>query len=121
MGASLRTKIMSGVLALLVLFAVALAITLYLVKDSGDEVAGIVEYHLPFVARINALDVYTYEIEIVGHELADQRNTEREYIQQRKARAVELLATIDKLFAEAIRLADTGEPRCPRRISQTVS
>jgi adenylate cyclase len=99
---------MSGVLALLVLFAVALAVTLYLVNDSGNEVAGIVEYHLPFVSRINALDVYTYEIEIVGHELADQRNSEPAYIQQRKARAIELLAIIDRLFAESIHLAESA-------------
>ena len=113
MATSLRVKILAGVLSLLALFAVALSVTLYFVKDSGDEVAGIVEYHLPFVARVNALDVYTYEIEIIGHELADQRNTGAEYIQQRRARAAKLLSMIDQLFAEAIRLADacSNDPR----------
>ena len=113
MATSLRIKILAGVLTLLALFALALAVTLYFVKDSGDEVAGIVEYHLPFVARINALDVYTYEIEIVGHELADQRNVTPEYIRQRKARADELVRMIDQLFAEAARLAEacSNDPR----------
>ena len=57
MGRTLRTKIMSGVIALLVLFTVALAVTLYMVNDSDNEVAGINEYHLPILSRLNSLDV----------------------------------------------------------------
>ena len=66
MGHSLRTKIMTGVIALLLLFAAALAITLYMVKDSDDEVSGISEYHLPILTRLNSLDVITYEIEVLA-------------------------------------------------------
>jgi adenylate cyclase len=108
MVASLRVKFMSGVVALMALFALALSVTLFFVRDSGNEVAGIVEYHLPFVARINALDVYTYEIELVAHALVDERSPTPEYITGRKARAVELTGLIDKLFAEAIDLAERG-------------
>ena len=104
--ASFRIKIMSGVLALLGLFAVALAITLFLVRDSGGEVAGIVEYHLPFVARINALDVYTYELEVIAHQVVGQDATNRESVEQHTARARELVPLIDRLFAEAIQLAN---------------
>ena len=99
---------MAGVLALLTLFAIALSVTLFLVNDTGKEVAGIVEYHLPFVASINALDVYTYELEIISHQVADVDSADGEYVQQRKARALAVSTLIDQLFAEAIRLAEAG-------------
>ena len=69
MGASLRAKIMSGVIALLILFAGALAITLVLIEDSSKELEGIEEYHLGLNKMINDLDVYTYELEIIAYEL----------------------------------------------------
>ena len=46
MGSSLRAKIMSGVVALLFLFAGALGVTLYLIRDSSMELMGIEQYHL---------------------------------------------------------------------------
>ena len=69
MGASLRAKIMSGVLALLVLFAGALAVTLVLIEDSSMELQGIGEYHLVLNKMTNDLDVHTFELEIIAYEL----------------------------------------------------
>ena len=67
MGYSLRTKIMTGAIALLIFFAVALGITLYMVNDSDDELNGILKYHLPILTRLNSLDVVSYEIEVIAH------------------------------------------------------
>ena len=109
MGNSLRAKIMTGVVALLVLFAIALTITLYFVKDSGEEVRGIAEYHVPIMANINALDVYTYELEILAHDMSAQlRVMDPNKIQHHLARAKELEEIINRLFAEAIDLCEKG-------------
>ena len=94
---------MSGVVALLVLFAVALTVTLYFVKDSGEEVRGIAEYHVPIMANVNALDVYTYELELLAHDMSEQlRVMEPEKIQHHLARAKQLEEIVNRLFAEAI-------------------
>jgi hypothetical protein len=87
MGHSLRTKIMTGVIALLLLFAAALAITLYMVKDSDDEVSGISEYHLPILTRLNSLDVITYEIEVLAHRLMDEAKPTQKRAEEIHARS----------------------------------
>ena len=69
MGSSLRAKIMSGVIALLVLFASALAFTLYLIQDSSMELMGIEQYHLRLNKMVSDLDVYTFELEIIAYEM----------------------------------------------------
>ena len=73
---------MSGVIALLVLFAGALAFTLVLIEDSSMELAAIEEYHLPLSKNMNELDIYTFEIEILAHQIV---NTDR----NREARSEE--------------------------------
>ena len=109
MGASLRAKIMTGVFALLILFAVALTVTLYFVKDSGEEVRGIAEYHVPIMANVNALDVYTYELELIAHDMAEQvRVLEPEKIQHHLARSKQLEEIIRRLFTEAIHACEMG-------------
>lgn len=109
MGTSLRAKIMTGVVALLVLFAIALTVTLYFVKDSGEEVRGIVEYHVPIMANVNALDVYTYELELLAHDMSEQiRVLTPEKIQHHLTRAKQLEEIINHLFAEAIELCEKG-------------
>ena len=100
---------MSGVIALLALFAVALAVTLYFVKDSGEEVRGIAEYHIPIMANVNALDVYTYELELMAHDMSEQlRVMEPERIQHHLARSKQLEEIVQRLFTEAIDLCDKG-------------
>ncbi len=108
MGSSLRIKIMSGVLAMLAIFAAALVVTLYLVHDSGEEVAGIVEYHNPIVARLNALDVYTYEIEIIAYELTSGMHFEAAEEKARLDRSQELDKIIDTIFVDVIQLAEAA-------------
>lgn len=109
MGTSLRAKIMTGVIALLVLFAAALTITLYFVKDSGEEVRGIAEYHVPIMAKVNALDVYTYELELLAHDMSEQiRVMEPETIRHHLARAKQLEEIITRLFTESIDLCEKG-------------
>jgi len=108
MGHSLRTKIMTGVIALLLLFAVALAITLYMVKDSDDEVSGILEYHLPILTRINSLDVITYEIELIAHRLMNESRPSQKRIEEIHARSQKCRQQIDTIFEETKRLSDSG-------------
>jgi len=106
MGHSLRTKIMTGVIALLLLFAVALAITLYMVKDSDDEVSGILEYHMPILTRINSLDVITYEIEVIAHRLMDEKNPSQNRIEEIHARSQKCRQEIASIFEETKRLSE---------------
>ena len=108
MGHSLRTKIMTGVIALLLLFAAALAITLYMVKDSDDEVSGISEYHLPILTRLNSLDVITYEIEVLAHRLMDEAKPTQKRAEEIHARSQSCRQEIDSIFEETKRLADAG-------------
>ena len=108
MGHSLRTKIMTGVIALLLLFAAALAITLYMVKDSDDEVSGISEYHLPILTRLNSLDVITYEIEVLAHRLMDEAKPTQKRAEEIHARSQKCRQEIDSIFEETKRLADAG-------------
>ena len=108
MGHSLRTKIMTGVIALLLLFAAALAITLYMVKDSDDEVSGISEYHLPILTRLNSLDVITYEIEVLAHRLMDEAKPTQKRAEEIHARSQRCRQEIDSIFEETKRLADAG-------------
>ena len=108
MGHSLRTKIMTGVIALLLLFAAALAITLYMVKDSDDEVSGISEYHLPILTRLNSLDVITYEIEVLAHRLMDEAKPTQKRAEEIHARFQRCRQEIDSIFEETKRLADAG-------------
>ena len=107
MGASLRAKIMSGVIALLILFAGALAFTLVLIEDSSMELAAIEEYHLPLSKNMNELDIYTFEIEILAHQIVNtDRN--REAVLQNQRRAHELQDTIGRIFRESVELAEQG-------------
>jgi adenylate cyclase len=108
MGRTLRTKIMSGVIALLVLFTVALAVTLYMVNDSDNEVAGINEYHLPILSRLNSLDVKTYEIELLAHRITSQGTPSAQRIQEVSNRAKECHEEIDTIFSETILLCEKG-------------
>ena len=107
MGASLRAKIMSGVIALLILFAGALAFTLVLIEDSSMELAAIEEYHLPLNKNMNELDIYTFEIEIIAHQVVNaDRNQEAKLRGQQRAR--ELQETISRIFKESVDLAERG-------------
>ena len=99
---------MSGVIALLVLFASALAVTLYLTQDSSTELMGIEEYHLRLNKMVSDLDVYTFELEIIAHELNGIPPPAREHAQTRQARAHELQRIVGQIFAEAIPLAEKG-------------
>jgi len=108
MGHSLRTKIMTGVIALLLLFAVALAITLYMVKDSDDEVSGILEYHMPILTRINSLDVITYEIEVIAHRLMNEKNPSQNRIEEIHARSQKCRQEITSIFEETKGLSEAG-------------
>ena len=108
MGRTLRTKIMSGVIALLVLFTVALAVTLYMVNDSDNEVTGINEYHLPVLSRLNSLDVKTYEIELLAHRITSQGAPSAQRIQEVSNRAKECHEEIDTIFSESILLCEKG-------------
>ena len=108
MGHSLRTKIMTGVIALLLLFAAALAITLYMVKDSDDEVSGILEYHMPILTRINSLDVITYEIEVIAHRLMDETKPSQKRIEEIHARSQKCRQEIASIFEETKGLSETG-------------
>jgi adenylate cyclase len=108
MGHSLRTKIMTGVIALLLLFATALAITLYMVKDSDDEVSGILEYHLPILTKLNSLDVITYEIEVIAHRLMDETKPSQKRIEETLARSQKCRQEITSIFEETKRLSEAG-------------
>ena len=108
MGHSLRTKIMTGVIALLLLFAAALAITLYMVKDSDDEVSGILEYHMPILTRINSLDVITYEIEVIAHRLMDETKPSQKRIEEIHARSQKCRQEIASIFEETKGLSEAG-------------
>jgi len=108
MGRTLRTKIMSGVIALLVLFTVALAVTLYMVNDSDNEVAGINEYHLPILARLNSLDVKTYEIELLAHRITGEAAPSAQRIQEVSDRSKKCHEEIDAIFSETILLCEKG-------------
>ena len=99
---------MTGVIALLLLFAVALAITLYMVKDSDDEVSGILEYHMPILTRINSLDVITFEIEVIAHRLMDEKNPSQNRIEEIHARSQKCRQEIASIFEETKRLSEAG-------------
>ena len=107
MGASLRAKIMSGVLALLVLFAGALGITLFLIQDSSMELAAIEEYHIPLTKGMNELDIYTFEIEILVHQVVNG-NHSRETSLRWQQRAYTLRDTVNRIFKESVDLAERG-------------
>ena len=107
MGASLRAKIMSGVIALLILFAGALAFTLVLVEDSAMELQAIEEYHLPLNKNMNELDIYTFEIEILAHQVV-HADRNRENILRSQQRARKLQKTVSQIFQDSIDLAERG-------------
>ena len=108
MGHTLRLKILSGAAALLALFACALVVTLVLVRESGEEVDGIVRYHHPLQSKAAALDVYTFEQEIVARQLAAGLTGSPERTAQLRAHAAELTARNRTLLTEAIQLAKDG-------------
>jgi len=107
MGASLRAKIMSGVIALLILFAGALAFTLVLIEDSSMELAAIEEYHLPLAKGMNELDIYTFEIEILVHQVVNG-NRSRETALKWQQRAYELRDIVNRIFKDSVDLAERG-------------
>lgn len=108
MGHSLRTKIMTGVIALLILFAGALAATLWLVNDSDQEVGGILKYHLPILTRLNALDVVTYEIEVIAHRLTDEGTLSKERMNEIRTRTQKCRDQIEAIFVESKTLSEAG-------------
>ena len=108
MGYSLRTKIMTGAIALLIFFAVALGITLYMVNDSDDELNCILEYHLPILTRLNSLDVVSYEIEVIAHRLIAEVNPSKQRIDEIHARTQKCHDQIDSIIQESRSLAEAG-------------
>ena len=103
---------MSGVVALLVLFAAALAFTLVLLDDSSSELEGIEQYHLPLTKNMNLLDIYTFEMEIIAH-MVVHGGSSRESNLVRQERAKELMAKVDQIFEQSKNLAEKGsnDPR----------
>jgi adenylate cyclase len=99
---------MTGVIALLLLFAAAFAITLYMVKDSDDEESGILEYHLPILTRLNSLDVITYEIEVIAHRLMDETKPSQKRIEEIHARSQKCRQEIASIFEETKGLSEAG-------------
>ena len=99
---------MSGVVALLILFAGALGVTLYLIKDSSMELMGIEQYHLALNKMVSDLDVYTFELEVIAHELNGINPPSKDHALKRQARARELKGIIEKIFADAVPLAEKG-------------
>ena len=99
---------MTGVIALLLLFAAALAITLYMVKDSDDEVSGILEYHIPILTKINSLDVITYEIEVIAHRLTIETKPSNQRIEEIHARNKQCRQEIASIFEDTKRLSEAG-------------
>ena len=108
MGYSLRTKIMTGAIALLIFFAVALGITLYMVNDSDDELNCMLEYHLPILTRLNSLDVVSYEIEVIAHRLVTEVNPSKQRIDEIHTRTEKCHDQIDSIFQESRSLAEAG-------------
>jgi adenylate cyclase len=79
-----------------------------LVNDSDEEVGGILQYHLPILTRLNALDVVTYEIEVVAHRLADEGTPSKQRIEEILARTKKCQEQIDAIFKEAKTLSEAG-------------
>jgi len=103
---------MTGVVALLILFAAALAFTLVLIDDSSSELEGIEQYHLPLTKNMNLLDIYTFEMEIIAH-MVVHGGLSRESNLVRQERAKELMAKVDQIFEQSKNLAEEGsnDPR----------
>ncbi len=99
---------MTGVIALLLLFAAALAITLYMVKDSDDEVSGILEYHIPILTKINSLDVITFEIEVIAHRLTIETKPSNQRIEEIHTRNKQCRQEIASIFEDTKRLSEAG-------------
>ena len=98
---------MTGVVALLVLFAAALAFTLVLIDDSSAELEGIEQYHLPLTKNMNLLDIYTFEMEIIAHMVVHGGHS-RESNLVRQERAKKLTAEVDRIFEQSKNLAEEG-------------
>jgi adenylate cyclase len=99
---------MTGVIALLFLFAGALGTTLYLVNDSDEEVNGILKYHLPILTRLNALDVVSYEVEVIAHRLIEETNPSKQRIEEIHARTEKCRDQIETIFHETETLLEAG-------------
>ena len=98
---------MTGVVALLVLFAAALAFTLVLIDDSSAELEGIEQYHLPLTKNMNLLDIYTFEMEIIAHMVVHGGHS-RESNLVRQERAKKLTEEVDRIFEQSKNLAEEG-------------
>ena len=99
---------MTGAIALLIFFAVALGITLYMVNDSDDELNCMLEYHLPILTRLNSLDVVSYEIEVIAHRLVTEVNPSKQRIDEIHTRTEKCHDQIDSIFQESRSLAEAG-------------
>jgi adenylate cyclase len=98
---------MSGVVALLIFFAAALAFTLLLIDDSSSELEGIEQYHLPLTKNMNLLDIYTFEMEIIAHMVVNGGYS-RENNLPRQERAKKLTDEVDRIFKQSNLLAEEG-------------
>ena len=98
---------MSGVVALLIFFAAALAFTLLLIEDSSSELEGIEQYHLPLTKNMNLLDIYTFEMEIIAHMVVNGGYS-RENNLPRQERAKKLTDEVDRIFKQSNLLAEEG-------------
>ena len=98
---------MTGVVALLVLFAAALAFTLVLIDDSSSELEGIEQYHLPLTKNMNLLDIYTFEMEIIAHMVVHGGHSLESNL-VRQERAKKLTAEVDRIFQLSNTLAEEG-------------
>jgi len=112
---TVRLKILSIALALLVVFGIVVGVSAILQRQVTTEVGGITRYDQPVNGLISDLDVITFEYELVPLRLLRQPDATPADIAAGKARAEALAARMVNDFTEADRLiaAAVGDTRMP--------
>ena len=72
------------------------------------ELMAIEKYNIHLNKMVSDLDVYTFELEVIAHELNGNPPPAREHAKKRQARAHELKQIVDRIFSETISLAEKG-------------
>ena len=95
---TIRLKIFALVTLLLLLFGVAVGISMMLQEQVNDEIGAINDYHLPITAAVVEIDVITFEYELLLNRMLHNPVPDADRLATVAKRGREIIASLNQSF-----------------------
>lgn len=98
---TIRLKILSVAIALLLVFGVVVGVSAFLQREVTEEIRDITRYHEPVTAAIANFDVISFEYELLPLRLLQRPDADKAEIASADAREQQIAAAMEADFANA--------------------